>query len=240
VQNINSQFSLPGSQLMAAANATTGVNTGVTVLMPSLQALRSDPQIAVQVERMVDGVLVQCAGNDYSVSLKPGLLRPGGEQAPRVKTAWSHDYVFNFGKKSGINYEDLDQTQWTLGYAAIVEQESNPVIAKLMLTHLQYLMQDAQFSGFEAAKYAHGMILSQLERGRYTWFDTLVMSEFRRSAVNAKSTEHREMAAAQAASSCSRQGFVQNSFSNVNQNVGKNSKKFPKICAYYNNKVCSH
>jgi hypothetical protein len=66
------------------------------------------------------------------------------------------------------------------------------------------------------------------------------MSEFRRSAVNAKSTERREMAAARAASSRSRQGFVQNSFSNVNQNVGKNLKKIPKICAYYNNKVCSH
>jgi hypothetical protein len=168
VQNINSQFSLSGSQSMAAASATSGVNTGVTALMPSLQALRSDPHIAAQAEQMVDGISAQCAGNDYSVSLKPGLLRPGGEQAPKVKTAWPHHYVFNFGKKSGINYEDLDQIQWTLGYAAIVEQESNPVIAKLMLAHLQNLMQDAQFSGFEAAKYAHGMILSQLERGRYT------------------------------------------------------------------------
>jgi hypothetical protein len=112
VQNINSQFSLPGPQSMAAANATTSVNTGVTALMPSLlHALRSDPQIAAQAERMVDGVSAQCAGNDYSVSLKPGLLRRGGEQVPRVKTAWPHDYVFNFGKKSGINYEDLDQTQ---------------------------------------------------------------------------------------------------------------------------------
>jgi hypothetical protein len=242
-QNINSQFSLPGSQSMAAANATSGVNAGVTALMPSLQTLRSDPHIAAQVERMVDGISAQCAGNDYSVSLKPGLLRPGGEQAPKVKTPWPHDYVFNFGKKSGINYYELDQTQWTLGYAAIIEQESNPAIAKLMLSHLQNLMQDAHFSGFEAAKYAHGMILSQLERGRYTWFDTLVMSEFRRSAVNAKSTELREMAAAQAASSRTRQGFVQNSVSSgnsVNKSMAKNSKRFPKICAYYNNKVCSH
>jgi hypothetical protein len=53
VQNINSQFSLPGSQSMAAANATSGVNTGVTALMPSLQALRLEPQIAAQAERMV-------------------------------------------------------------------------------------------------------------------------------------------------------------------------------------------
>jgi hypothetical protein len=64
-----------------------------------------------------------------------------------------------YGIKAGLSYQDLDQVQWTLGYAAIVEQEQDPTIARLMLQHLQNLMQDAQFSGFETAKYTHGMIL---------------------------------------------------------------------------------
>jgi hypothetical protein len=79
-------------------------------------------------------------------------------------------------------------------------------------------MQDAQFSGFEAAKYAHGIILSQLERGRFTWADTLTMSEVRRSAINAKSTELMNSVQAAAASRVSRQGFVQGSSGAVSNN----------------------
>jgi hypothetical protein len=166
---------------------------------------------------------------ELSSSLKPGLLRQGGEQAPKVKTWWPHDFVFGFGKR----YEDLDQVQWTLGYAAIVEQEPDPYISKLMLVHLQNLMEDAQFSGFEAAKYAPGMILSQLERGRFTWADTLTMSEVRRSAINAKSTELMNSVQAAASSRVSRQGFVQSSSGAVSNNNNSQTFKGWKKCLNY-------
>jgi hypothetical protein len=186
------------------------------------------------------------AGNitEFCGSLKPGLLRQGGEQAPKVKTFWPHDFVMGYGKKTGLSYEDLDQTQWTLGYAAIVEQESDPNIARLMLLHLPNLMQDAQFSGFEAAKIAHGVILTRLERGRLTWSDVLAMSEVRRSVINAVCSQHKEVSNSAALSSIrGSRGFSSQGASgpsSVNNNNFKNVKKNPKICVYYNNKVCSH
>jgi hypothetical protein len=233
---------IPAPQRLVAQGSASGGVSGVSALIPSLTSLRSDPQLVSQAERLVDNMACNYAGNqvELSSSLKPGLLRQGGEQAPKVKTWWPHDFVFGFGKR----YEDLDQVQWTLGYAAIVEQEPDPYISKLMLVHLQNLMQDAQFSGFEAAKYAHGMILSQLERGRFTWADTLAMSEVRRSAINAKSTELMNSVQAASASRVSKQGFVQSSSGPVSNNNSnqtfKGGRKMPKLCAYFNSKTCSH
>jgi hypothetical protein len=199
-----------------------------------------------QAERLVDNMAGSLSGNnicDLSGPLKPGLLRQGGEQAPKVKVWWPHDFVMGYGVKAGLSYQDLDQVQWTLGYAAIVEQEQDPTIACLMLQHLQNLMQDAQFSGFETAKYAHGMILSHLERGRYTWRDVLMMSEVRRSVITAMGTQQREPASASLFSQHrgNRQNAGQSSnINNSNNSSVKNSKKLPKICAYFNNKVCTH
>jgi hypothetical protein len=170
---------------------------GISPLLPTLTNLRADAQLVNQAERLVDKMSGCLSGdNNFELSglLKPGLLRQGGEQTPKVKILWPHDFVMGYGSKAGLSYKDLDQVQWTLGYAAIVEQEQDPTIARLMLQHLQNLMQDAQFSGFETAKYAHGMILSHLECGRYTWRDVLTMSEVRRSVITAMGTQHREPA----------------------------------------------
>jgi hypothetical protein len=117
---------IPAPQrLVLHGSASSGVS-GVSALIPSLMNLRSDLQLASQAERLVDNMSSNYTGNQVELSslLKPGLLRQGGEQAPKVKTWWPHDFVFGFGKK----YEDLDQVQWTLGYAAIVEQEPDPYI----------------------------------------------------------------------------------------------------------------
>jgi hypothetical protein len=124
-----------------------------------------------------------------------------------------------------------------------VELEQDPTLARLMLQHLQNLMQDGQFSGFETAKYAHGMILSHLERGRYTWRDVLMMLEVRWSVITAMGSQHREPASASLFPQHRpvRQNSVQsNSVNNSNSSNVKSGKKFPKICAYFNNKVCSH
>jgi hypothetical protein len=244
VQNFVNDVQVPLPQRVATH--ASALMPGISPLLPTLTNLRSDAQLVNQAERLVDNMAGTLSGNsnvELSGLLKPGLLRQGGEQAPRVKTWWPHDFVMGYGEKSGLNYKDLDQVQWTLGYAAIVEQEPDPTIARLMLQHLQNLMQDAQFSGFETAKYAHGMILSHLERGRYTWRDVLMMSEVRRSVITAMGTQQRESPSASIFPQprAGRQSSVQSSGGNNYNNFNSKSvKKLPKICAYFNNKVCSH
>jgi hypothetical protein len=185
ISNVQVPVQVPVPQRVAPHTSVS--KPGISPLLPTLTNLRADAQLLNQAVRLVDNMAGSLAGNNFELSgsLKPGLLRQGGEQAPKVKILWPHDFVMGYGAKAGLSYQDLDQVQWTLGYAAIVELEQDPTIACLMLQHLQNLMQDAQFSDFETAKYAHGMILSHLEHVRYTWRDVLMMSEVRHSIITA-------------------------------------------------------
>jgi hypothetical protein len=76
--------------------------------------------------------------------------------------------------------------EWTQGIFAIVEAEENVDIMRLMLAHYRDLFRDAQAYGFEAAKWtSHGVVLSALEKCKFTWADTFRMADERRSALNA-------------------------------------------------------
>jgi hypothetical protein len=115
VQNLVSNVQVPLPQQIA--QHSSAAMPGISPLLPTLTNLRSDAQLVNQAERLVDSMAGNLSGNsnfDLSGLLKPGLLRQGGELAPRVKTWWPHDFVMGFGTKSGLNYQDLDQVQWTL------------------------------------------------------------------------------------------------------------------------------
>jgi hypothetical protein len=177
-------------------------------------------------------------GKDINVSNsynKRGWVLAGGETAPKLKMPWPQDYILDFGRDSKIYYEDLDCFQWVLSYAAIVEAQTDPNIAKFILVHLQNLMGDAQSHGFEVIKYAHGVILSRLEMGKLTWPDVHETSEARRTAITRGITQCK-------ANNSSRGNY--NRQFNSNQNSGgarsaRRSGKAVRACLFYNNGSCS-
>jgi hypothetical protein len=155
-------------------------------LIPPLADLRADSHLVGQAEKLVENIQANIEGKDINIGSnynKRGWVRAGGETAPSLRMPWPLDYIFDFGRNSKIYYEDLNCFEWVFSYAAIVEAQTNPSIARHMLVHLQNLMGDAQSHGFEVVKYAHGVILSRLEMGKLTWPEVHEMSESRRTAI---------------------------------------------------------
>jgi hypothetical protein len=58
-----------------------------------------------------------------------------------------------------------------------MEAEDELSIIKHMLAHYRAVYRDMQNHGFEAAKWASGVILSLLEKGKLTWPQTKKMAE---------------------------------------------------------------
>jgi hypothetical protein len=59
--------------------------------------------------------------------------------------------------------------EWTQGIFAIIEAEEKVDIMRLMLAHYRDLFRDAQSYGFDAAKWTNSVVLSALEKGKFTW-----------------------------------------------------------------------
>jgi hypothetical protein len=158
--------------------------------IPTVAALRADPQLAAQADQLVSDLSANIAGNaPLPSTVKRGLVHSGGDLAPQVKTPWPQDYVLGSGKKLKLFYEDLSIFEWISGYISIVQNTPDITTAHLMMSHLRNLMEDAVFHGWEPVKQAHSVILSSLESGAFTWADELRMAEKRRSAI-ARASQH--------------------------------------------------
>jgi hypothetical protein len=106
-----------------------------------------------------------------------------------------------------------------------------------MFEHLKNLMEDAVSFGWEPAKQAHKAILTSLESGTFTWTDKLKMAEKRRSAIN-RASQARDTNPPNRRSA---QGRFQGRFQSGSNSGSKSvvGKKIIKLCAYFNNNVCS-
>jgi hypothetical protein len=179
-----------------------------------------------------------------SKNLKRGFARAGGEDTPLVPTPWPHDFVIGYGDRQRLYYSDLDIFQWVQGFCTIITREPNVELKNLMLEHFRELFHDAQFYGWEAVKCAHAEILSALEYGSLTWFDTLRMADIRRTVVNGKATQARNSASyfgnqnqpAKSAQGYQSQGYQNNAPSKANKSF---NKKPAKACNFYNEGRCA-
>jgi hypothetical protein len=140
----------------------------------TLDDLRADDQLAARANHMVDSLDgLQGQGNNRvsGASTKRGWARPGGDNAPRICVPWPQDYVIGHGRRNRLLYDDLDIYQFIQGAIAIIEQQDELSLIKLMLAQLRATMRDASFHGYEPARYSYGIVLSMLEDGALTWQD---------------------------------------------------------------------
>jgi hypothetical protein len=146
--------------------------------IPSVSSLRGDPVLAAQADQLVADLGTHTSGNSPSLNnVKRGLVRSGGDLAPIVKTLWPQDHIVGSGSKLKVYYKDLSIFEWSNGYMAIIQNETNPKIPRLMMAHFRMLMEDAVSHGCEAVKQAHKDILIRLEMGEFTWYDELTMAD---------------------------------------------------------------
>jgi hypothetical protein len=95
----------------------------------------------------------------------------GGLCPPRVNIPWPQDFVLGTGRKNRLSYDDLEVLQWTQGCISIIEKEENSESQRSMLLTLRNTLRDAQFPGFEAARFSYGTLLSMMEDGNLFWSD---------------------------------------------------------------------
>jgi hypothetical protein len=112
-----------------------------------------------------------------------------------------------------------------------------------MLVQLRATMQDAQFHGYQAARYAYGTILSLLEDGTVTWADSQRMADERHSALIARGTQLREQSTnpqrySDAPGSNARGGGGKSGQHNVN--YPNNPNFAPRVCVFHNQGICAH
>jgi hypothetical protein len=151
----------------------------------TLDDLRADGQLAVHANQMVDS-LDGLQGNNHHVSgasTKQGWARLGGNNAPWICVPWPQDYVIGHGRRNHLLYDDLDIYQFIQGSIAIIEQQDELSLIKLMLAQLRATMRDASFHMYEPARYSYGIVLSMLEDRALTWQDQYRMAEERRSGL---------------------------------------------------------
>jgi hypothetical protein len=154
--------------------------------MPTLPELRSAQGAVQQAAKLGDCMDLGATGitNIHSSkTMRQGWTRQGGDFAPRVNIPWPQDFVLGTGHKNRVSYDELDVLQWSQGCISITEKEENPETQQAMLLTLRNTLRDAQFHGFEAARFSYGALLSMLEDGNLSWSDTRAIAEERRSAL---------------------------------------------------------
>jgi hypothetical protein len=199
-----------------------------------------------QAVRMVDALDTGIQGNsviNFPKALKRGWARPGGENAPRIPIPWPQDFHIGQGRKPRLLFDELDIHQFVQGTIAIIEREDDLVTVRAMLAQLRVTMRDAQFHGFESARYVYGTILSLLEDGTMSWTDSQRIADERRAALIARGPSLREQAT-------NPQRYRDVPGTNARGGGGRsaprsgNNPNIPnfatRACVYYNQGVCAH
>jgi hypothetical protein len=107
-----------------------------------------------------------------------------GKRSGRTKTAqdiivkeieWPHYYIQRTCAKP-VQYDDLTLPEMVAGtLRAVLASEFDPKIAKLRLNHLVEIMCDVEDFTWPTLRNFHGVVLQDIEMGRYTWHDTEII-----------------------------------------------------------------
>ena len=128
-----------------------------------------------------------------------------------MEVVWPQDCAFVGHQRTRLTYEQLNQSQFVLGFLRSVQEENNTLIHSNMIEYLTDLFQDVCDMGWQPAKGAHLVVMSKMEDGLVTWADFKKVSKIRktyvRSSVGASNTNNPD----QHTGSVPRKGFRKSS-----------------------------
>jgi hypothetical protein len=118
-------------------------------LIHTLQQFRQDPTLVQQANLQIaqlDDDTMGTSSNDNSAntrSVKRGLARIGGDNAPIMNIPWPHDFVLGSGEKRRLHYGDLTWSQFIQSFATIMEREPQEAVVRAMISHLKFWAMEA-------------------------------------------------------------------------------------------------
>jgi hypothetical protein len=107
-----------------------------------------------------------------------------------------------------------------------------------MLATLRSTLRDAQFHGFDAARFSYGALLSLMEDGTVSWLDAQNIAEERRSALIARGSQShsRDLLPSHHSRSMFRSGGARSK--NINNPNSPGSGNITHPCIYWNQGNC--
>jgi hypothetical protein len=203
-----------------------------------LSSIQAALMSAAQAASMVEALDLGGTGSFSSVPVK---ATKRGENAPRVQVPWPQDFIIGQGRRSRLLYDELDIMQFVQGCISITDCTDDPAVIRAMLEQLRLTLQDAHSYGFEAARFAYGVVLSQMEDGTLSWHDGSPISEERCSALVARGPPSREVPVP----SCEAVGVRARPASAKPHAGWQNIPNCPgggivtRVCNFFNQGVCS-
>ena len=173
------------------------------VLIPSIQALRTTAVDQDLVQRRLTELhqqaLPQQAGNNTHQLSQQDIShkhpsKPKGKK-DKVEVVWPQDCAFVGHLRARLTYEQLNQSQFVLGFLRSIQEEVNTLIRSNMVEYLTELFQDVCDMGWVSAKGAHLVVMSKMEEGLVTWQDLKKVNKIRKTyvrssfATNSSSTQ---------------------------------------------------
>ena len=164
------------------------------VLVPSLNALRTTAVDQDLVQRRLDQLhqqaLPQQPGNILAFQNQHSQAQKGSGQKTKGKKekidiVWPQDCAYVGHLRAKLTYDQLNQSQFTLGYLRALQEETDTLTRANMLEHLTELYQDICDIGWQQAKGAQFVIYSKMEDGILTWADLDKLEKIRKTYIRA-------------------------------------------------------
>ena len=89
--------------------------------------------------------------------------------------------------RARVSYEQLTQAQFVLGFLRSVQEEQDIHIKGNMIEYLTELFQNVCDHSWQAAKGAHLVVITKIEKGLITWGDLKKVNKVRKTYVRATS-----------------------------------------------------
>ena len=160
-------------------------------VIPSLQTLRGNADTHRRVnQRFQELEEASTFGDSGNWEMLLETLQKKAQMQNKAKIKWPQDLAFVGTQRRRPTYEQLNVTQWMLGYLRIWQEESNPDIQNNMIHYLTELMQDACDYSWEGAKGAHSVLLHRMGDGIVDWSNLKEINKIRKryAQTNSNST----------------------------------------------------
>ena len=198
------------------------VQVGSDSKVPSLQEIKCDPNIQLQ----VDQHLRELADISQTGTLNKVKSQRGGqvEVLVRNRVKWPHEFVLASSTKERISYDQLTMVQWMDGFCRTMREENDINLRSHMLNYLIDLLDDAQDFSWTAAKASHAVLLCRMEQGEVSHYDKVD----RIDRIRRANAQKHVISNPQSSSGPN----------NAKKNVIRPSRTMP--CQFFNQGMCSH
>ena len=177
---VKNSDSVCGSTTASSSLPSSSQEDTMQAKLPDLHSIRHNRVIQDQVEERIRQL-----SNSDKKGTDPRIKSQRGGSVDifvKEKVKWPHEYVLAGSTKDRVSYNQLNITQFMVGFCRIMREESCQTTKDHMLDYIISLLDDSNDFSWQAAKASHAVLLCQMEQGEVTsWSQTDKIDRIRRA-----------------------------------------------------------